>query len=110
MGKDVADREEARLNRQLDRLERELPESVGRWLRWLREPSSRWVRIPLGIILILCAFLSFLPILGVWMAPLGLLLLAQDIPFLRRPTTRALAWVERMWVKWKKRRETRGQQ
>jgi hypothetical protein len=58
----------------------------------------------LGIVLILAAFLSFLPILGIWMLPLGLLLLAQDVPFLRRPTTRAIAWLERMWIRWKRRR------
>ena len=104
----MADRYEEKLNRQLDQMERQLPESVSRSLRWLREPSSRWVRVPLGIILILAAFLSFLPILGIWMLPLGLLLLAQDIPFLRRPTTRALAWPERRWVRWKRRQRGGG--
>ena len=27
---------------------------------------------------------SFLPLLGVWMLPLGLLLIAQDVPFLQK--------------------------
>ena len=47
---------------------------------------------------------GFLPVLGFWMVPLGMLLIAQDIPFLRRPTLRALLWLERKWVDWKKRR------
>jgi hypothetical protein len=47
---------------------------------------------------------SFLPILGLWMLPLGILLLAQDIPFLRRPKGRALVWLERRWARWKRRR------
>jgi hypothetical protein len=49
--------------------------------------------------------LSFLPVLGLWMIPLGALLLAQDIPFLRRPVGRALVWLERRWIQWKRRRD-----
>ena len=41
------------------------------------------------------------------MLPLGLLLLAQDLPFLRRPMRRALLWVERRWVRWKRSRQRR---
>jgi hypothetical protein len=100
----VASKEKARLERRFQRLEKEVPDSAGRALRWLREPSSRWVRIPLGVLLILSSFFSFLPILGLWMLPLGLLLLAQDIPVLRAPTGRALIWLERQWVQWKRRR------
>jgi hypothetical protein len=38
-----------------------------------------------------------LPILGLWMLPLGLLLLAVDMPSLRPPLARALRWIERKW-------------
>jgi hypothetical protein len=100
----VADRDEERLDRQLDRLEQELPERAARFLRWLRAPSSRGVRIPAGILLIVGGVFSFLPILGLWMVPLGALLLAQDVPFLRRPVGRTLVWLERQWIKWKRRR------
>jgi hypothetical protein len=100
----MAARDEERLDRQLDRLEQELPERAARFLRWLRAPSSRWVRIPAGILLIVGGVFSFLPILGLWMVPLGALLLAQDIPFLRRPVGRALLWLERRWIQWKRRR------
>jgi len=41
-----------RLNRLLDRMERRLPGWLMRILRWLRAPTSRWVRLPLGIFLI----------------------------------------------------------
>jgi hypothetical protein len=96
--------DEERLNRRLDRFERKLPRWLHRSLRWLREPSSRWVRIPAGLILVAGGFFSFLPILGVWMLPLGLVLLAQDMPVLRRPTRLALVWAERRWIRWKQRR------
>ncbi|MDQ2805153.1 MAG: hypothetical protein M3Y41_21680 [Pseudomonadota bacterium] len=41
--------------------------------------------------------LGFLPILGFWMVPLGLLLLAKDLPVLRRPTMRALGAIQGWW-------------
>jgi hypothetical protein len=99
----AADRDAERLDRRFDRLERELPDPASGFVRWLREPSFRWVRIPLGILLIIGGFLSILPILGIWMVPLGALLLAQDVPFLRRPVGRAMVWLERQWLKWKRR-------
>jgi hypothetical protein len=99
----AADRDAESLDRRFDRLERELPEPASGFVRWLREPSFRWVRIPLGILLIIGGLLSILPILGIWMVPLGALLLAQDIPFLKRPVGRALVWLERQWLKWKRR-------
>jgi hypothetical protein len=37
-----------------------------------------------GILLILAGFVGFLPILGFWMIPLGLAVLATDIPPLKR--------------------------
>jgi hypothetical protein len=74
------------------RLEGELPERAGRTLRWLRHPASRWVRIPAGVLLTLGGIFSFLPLLGAWMLPLGLLLLASDVPFLRVPVSRFTIW------------------
>lgn len=100
-------RDEQRLNRQLDRMERNLPSWLHRTLKWLREPQSAWVRIPVGALLIVGGIFSILPLLGAWMLPLGLILLAQDIPFLRRPLRRALIWGERHWIRWKLRRRRR---
>jgi hypothetical protein len=65
---------------------------------WLRRPSSRYVRIPLAIVLIFGGIFSFLPVLGLWMLPLGLLLFAQDVPFLQKPIAQMLGWVERKWI------------
>jgi hypothetical protein len=44
--------------------------------------------------------LSFLPILGLWMLPLGLALLADDIPALRSLRSRMLDWIERRRPHW----------
>jgi hypothetical protein len=48
-----------------------------------------------GTGLILGGIFSFLPILGIWMLPLGIVLLAKDIAVLRGPSVRALAWLRR---------------
>ena len=42
------------------------------------------LRVPLGLLLCLGGALWFLPVLGLWMLPLGLLILSEDVPWLRR--------------------------
>jgi hypothetical protein len=91
------DKDQRRLDRQFDRLNEHLPGVVGERIVWLRKPSSRWVRLPIAILLIVASVFSFLPVLGLWMLPLGLMLLAADVPFLKRPTGLALFWLERQW-------------
>jgi hypothetical protein len=80
-------------------LERELPERVARVVRRLRHPDARWIRIPVGLLAVLGGILSFLPVLGIWMLPLGLLLLAYDIPFLRKPVGRFTIWAAWRWAR-----------
>jgi hypothetical protein len=87
----------AELDEHLERFERRLPEAMRGFVRWLRKPGSGLVRVPLGIVLILCGFVGFLPILGFWMIPLGLLVLAIDIALVRPPLIRVFDWVERKW-------------
>ena len=60
-------------------------------------PKSRPLRIAIGVFLVLCGFLGFLPVLGFWMAPLGLILIAEDLPFLRPPLARLFAWILSKW-------------
>ena len=66
--------------------------------------------VPLGILLIIGGIFSFLPVLGLWMLPLGLMLIAQDIPFLQGPIVRLLTWMERKWIERQRARaEKRGE-
>ncbi|MDP3198102.1 hypothetical protein [Tabrizicola sp.] len=51
----------------------------------LRQDSWFPIRFPVALLLIAGGVFSFLPVLGVWMLPLGLLLLAVDLPVLRGP-------------------------
>jgi hypothetical protein len=99
----VPNRDAKRLDRKIDQIADGLPESAGGLLRWLKSPSSRWVRIPIALLLIVGGVVGFLPVLGFWMIPLGLLFLAQDVPFLQRPILQALTWLEQKWVRWRRR-------
>ena len=88
----------AELDRHFAWLEQRLPRGPARFVGWLRKPSSRLVRIPLAFLLIVGGIFSFLPVLGLWMLPLGLLLFAQDVPLLQGPLARMLCWIERKWI------------
>lgn len=56
---------------------------------------SSTVRIGLGILLLLGGFLWFLPILGLWMVPLGLLVLSVDFPWARRGYLSIIVWLRK---------------
>ena len=61
-----------------------------------------------GFLFIVGGMLGFLPILGFWMVPLGVLLLALDIPPLRRPTAELMIRAERRWSEWRRKRRDRN--
>ncbi len=96
------------LDEAFDKLEQEARDFLTRAICWLREPQARMVRLPLGILFIVAGFLWFLPIVGLEFLPIGLLLIAQDVPFLRRPVGRMTLWLLDRWVQlrrwWAKRR------
>jgi hypothetical protein len=77
-------RRERRFQRQFDALGRLAPALRGP-MSTLRKDSWFPIRFPLALILIAGGVFSFLPVLGIWMLPLGLLLLAVDLPILRGP-------------------------
>jgi hypothetical protein len=81
----------------LHRFEERLPGFCARSSRWLRKPGSWMVRYPAALLLVVGGIFGFLPVLGLWMLPLGLLLIAVDWPPLRPPLARLLAWIERKW-------------
>lgn len=81
------------------RFEQEVPLWLGTWLRWLRHPASRWLRIPVGMLLMLGGVFAILPGLGIWMLPLGLLLLAADVPFLQKPVARFTVASANQWAR-----------
>ena len=63
--------------------------------RYFHLPQSKPIRIGLGILLVACGLLGFLPVLGFWMIPLGLLVLSVDIPIVRRRRRKLAVWWHR---------------
>jgi len=53
----------------------------GRRVKLPRHPP---LRIALGIALVIGGILGFLPVLGFWMVPLGIAVLAYDVPLAQR--------------------------
>ncbi|WFP60426.1 hypothetical protein [Mesorhizobium sp. WSM4904] len=58
-------------------------------------PRSRGLRIAIGVLLTVGGILGFLPILGFWMIPLGLLVLSYEFTLVRRHRRRFVVWWER---------------
>lgn len=63
--------------------------------RDFRMPRSRAARIAIGGVLIVLGIFGFLPILGFWMVPLGLLILSYEFSSVRRARRRFVVWWER---------------
>ena len=85
-------------------------EALGRLFPPLRAPMSAlrrdsWfpIRFPLALLLVVGGLLSFLPVLGIWMLPLGLLLLAVDLPVLRGPISVFVILGRRLAKRWMRR-------
>lgn len=81
---------------EIDRLEKHLPKWAVRFLSAVMAPKAFWLRVPLAVLLIAGGAVGFfLPVPAFWMLPLGLALLALDLPFLRSPMARLLAFINR---------------
>jgi len=59
-------------------------------------PRSRTGRVVAGSLFVAGGVLGFLPFLGFWMVPLGLIILSNDLPAVRRRRRKAEIW-------WRKR-------
>lgn len=97
----------ARLHRQIAVL-RGRNAMLDRFLDWVEDDGTRIYRVPLAVLLILGGLLSFLPVLGLWMLPLGILLLALDLPILRGPVTSLTIRIRRRMGRWLHRRKRQG--
>ena len=87
--------EKSRLHRQFDAIGRMAPASR-RIIDPLLHGSLRRFRLPIAGLLIIGSFLSILPVFGLWMLPLGLMLLALDVPLLR-------PWVSSLLIRARRR-------
>jgi len=87
-------------DRYCERAEGHLPNWSSRFLCWLRQPSSRVARVVVSALLVTGSLFSFLPVLGLWMLPLGLIIIAQDLPFLKAPLVVSFQRTEAAWELW----------
>ena len=98
-----------RLNRQFETIARLIP-ALRAPIKALRSARFRLIRVPLALLIIAGGMFSFLPLLGLWMLPLGLLLLAVDLPFLRGPIAALIIRARRRIIlsaRWWKARRSR---
>ena len=79
------------------------PRTVPIFGREFAMPRSRRARIVVGALLIVGGSLGFLPILGFWMIPLGLLILSYEFATVRRWRRRTELW----WAERRGRRRAR---
>jgi purine-cytosine permease-like protein len=68
-------------------------------LKRIPTPKTKLGRIVLGVLLIIGGILGFLPILGFWMIPLGLVILSHDFHIVRRFRRRWSVKLSRLWTK-----------
>jgi hypothetical protein len=68
------------------------PNGDGRLVRLFRRVrrTPAWLAVPGGLLLIVGGIFGFLPVLGFWMIPLGLLVIAPALP--RTMRRRMLQW------------------
>jgi hypothetical protein len=60
--------------------------------RTINLPESRLLRIAAGYALIAGGIVGFLPVLGFWMIPLGILVLSREYHWARRLRRRWIVW------------------
>lgn len=63
-------------------------------------PENKRHRLLLGWALLIGGIFGFLPIVGFWMAPLGIIILSVDLPFARRLRRKTEVW-------WGRRKQNR---
>lgn len=68
-------------------------------------PAGRIGRLIVGVLLIIGGILGFLPVLGFWMIPLGLIILSVDFPFIRKQRRKSEVKLGRWWQDRKKRQK-----
>lgn len=94
-------KQEKRLLRQFGVLQRRVPRLRSPIQKLLGEQGSL-VRVPLAVLLLLGGLASVLPFLGLWMLPLGLLLLAVDLPVVQPAVAAAVIRGRRCLTTWRR--------
>ena len=73
------------------RLQRRFVVWIYRSIRWSQRRIPAGLRLLVGILFFIGGIFGFLPVLGFWMMPLGLVIASTDIPPARRTIERWLS-------------------
>jgi hypothetical protein len=71
-----------------------MPRTIKIGSKTITLPDYAPARIAIGVLLIIGGMLGFLPVLGFWMIPLGILVLSYDFPRVR-------LWRQKFWIWWR---------
>lgn len=71
--------------------------------RSIKLPQNRYLRVGLGGAFVAGGVFSFLPVLGLWMLPVGLVVLSHDFPRIRRFRRQWEVRLVRRWAKFRGR-------
>lgn len=99
-------RQKRRLDRQLAALTSRSPR-LRSFVTTLQGRPGIVLRLPLGVLLVAGGFLAVLPVFGLWMIPIGLLLLAIDLPAVRPAVSAGIIRLRRSWTIWRRKFRTR---
>jgi hypothetical protein len=69
-------------------------------------PKNRALRIGLGSAFVVGGLFSFLPVFGLWMIPVGLIVLSHDFPRVRRFRRQWEVRISRWWTRFRGRTST----
>ncbi len=97
-----AHKHDRRLRRQLAAMSRVAPQ-VESLVDRLLDRRARMIRILAAGFLMFGGVFAILPVLGLWMLPLGLMLLAVDIPALRPRVSATIIRGRRRLALWRRR-------
>src|SRR5215470_16015818 len=78
---------------EMNRFQNHIPTWVGHNLNRLRGKRAIWVRVLTGVALIVAWGFFALSVVGLWMLPVVLVLLAHEIPTVRAPIARLLHFI-----------------
>ena len=78
------------IHEKLDRL----PPRIAQAVHKLRNARPAWLRLVAAALLMLGGLLWFLPLVGIWMLPLGLILVADQFPGTKRLLVKFLIRIE----------------
>ncbi|MFO1129589.1 MAG: hypothetical protein U1E66_14280 [Rhodospirillales bacterium] len=95
----TAAEDKANYEEHLRKIQAKMPGRGAAALAWLSRPEVRPLRVSAAVLLMIGGLVGFLPVVGFWMLPLGVLLLAQDVPFLRRFSV----WMFNLFERWSER-------